>query len=296
MFNLLYEKSIQPNGTLLTNKQILYNLSRSITYMLNGLPKRPSINSLDKIPENVHFVTTNNMIQNIKYNLLVNESVQIVASNFHKWFKERQRLDNETLRVIFQIACACYAMSLSHMVHNNLHTANVFVETFAPEDITYIINDKPYTFMNIIHHAKIFSYSRSYVESIGNNNYLNSELCTDYSQCNEYIPTKDIVKLLGYILSAQNVGTICDILCVDNTYHNKLIEIYNEGSYLKHKGITLKSTDYSMFNSMDVIISKIASYLTQDEYGVLLSHPSSIPKENTYICNKNMFKSDGSLK
>jgi hypothetical protein len=299
MKNILLDKTKTPTGELLSGDQLTYNLLRNILYIINGLPDRPSINSIDKAPTQVNIKMTSQIAQTARCNLLVNDAVQIGTKSFRNWFQTRKRLNNETLRVIFQIMCACYAMNLSHMVHNDLHSGNIMVETFVPSNVTYIIDDKPYTFMNIIHKASVFDFDRSYVERLGYNDYID-KYCHSHNQCNYYESSnKDALKIFGYIfhhVSKAEQQIICDILCTYKNDYDILIDIYNNGWHLMYKNQPLQTFEYKRFNSMEGIIRKLSSYLSQDETGVLLSHPSSILKENTYICNKNMFNSDGSLK
>ena len=78
-------------------------------------------------------------------------------------------------KVLFQIASACYLLSLSKIKHGDLHIENVIIETIPDEKtFVYIINNKRYA-IKTKHIVYIYDFDRSYAISLGQNK-INSEV------------------------------------------------------------------------------------------------------------------------
>ena len=90
-------------------------------------------------------------------------------------------------------------MSLSKMMHNDLHFGNIFIEKLNEvETITYIINNKLYI-LNTQYKIYIYDFDRSFAVSLGNNVLL-EDYCHDYFTCNEFFENYDIVRSLCILI------------------------------------------------------------------------------------------------
>ena len=104
---------------------------------------------------------------------------------------------NDIWILLFQVATACYAMSLSHMVHNDLHLNNIMVEEAEyPTPTRYIIEDDVYDISSSLT-AKVFDFDRSYSEQTVPNVFVNAKTeCMKTGTCNRIMENYDIICLL----------------------------------------------------------------------------------------------------
>ena len=70
------------------------------------------------------------MLNNCKYNLILNESVPKNSLKFNKWcsnnYKSPDFIPN-LWAILFQISTACYVLQLTKTVHNDLHSGNIWI-------------------------------------------------------------------------------------------------------------------------------------------------------------------------
>jgi len=64
------------------------------------------------------------------------------------------------LSALFQLAVACYALSLSKTTHNDLHMNNIFIQKIPWTTATYVIDEISYTFRTD-NKVKVFDFNKS---------------------------------------------------------------------------------------------------------------------------------------
>jgi hypothetical protein len=279
---------------------------RSLVYQLYHIKNRPSIGDISPvIPESITEEMINNvMIEfgNWKYNLLINETYNKSTLSFDKWF--RSEIDStdiisfEVWHVILQICIGCYAMSLSKMVHNDLHSGNIMIETSdSYKEVTYVIDGNVYKFKTW-YKAMIYDYDRAYVDRFGVNNMLQG--LDKYSQTNEFIENKDVIKIFCYIYqnttNEQNRSVILTIICGNDPQLKKLLhETYTHPNpdfaslLIKRNNKPLHPREYAKFKSTDYIIGVLGKFRG-------ISHDRSGVTKNLFVCKSEYFDStDGKI-
>jgi serine/threonine protein kinase len=273
---------------------------------------------------NVHksMISTHDILNNIGYNVLLNEvtkdgtvtfndfpdkilgGVNIAGEPEYRWSQLLDKLPyQEVWCLIFQLIAAVYAMSLSGLCHNDLHLDNVYVEPCDEKIVTYIYEDQKFTFKTK-YIVKVFDFDRSYCKRFGNNDSILRKC--DQSQCNEYIPNLDAMKVMGglYRHMYENVEVrekILHMCSPDDQIKNekkqivfpkKLLQsVWEDNNFLKNPitkyGMT--SEDYEGFSSVFEILIEIG--IEAD----ICNSPLTAQPDNTYICNPDMFDINGKI-
>jgi hypothetical protein len=257
--------NILKNGSDINEKILNKNLTRNILFILNKKRKRPSILMETEINNKWDYV--NNINSNTQYNLIVNEVISKDTRTFSNILDNEMpngEILEETWKIIFQIVVACYTMSLSKMVHNDLHTSNIYVEKIQPTKITYIINNKSYTFITE-NKAMIYDFDRAYVESLGENIKVENEneLCTSNSQCNIFISNKDMMKFFSYVYKDSNKNMkkkIVNILGKNEESKKRINKVYNSdnGYWLRDDSENIWTDEiYKTFNTAEKILENV---------------------------------------
>jgi hypothetical protein len=176
----------------------------------------------------------------------------------------------ELISIFIGIVLGLKTLKRSSIVHNDLHTGNIFV----PRKITM---DVYQTF--------IYDYDRSYTKSLGNNPYLDSNFCDSdnlcsKANCNIYDEWLDFFKILGGIFNEIN-PTVRDIIfkvlteipnMPPNEHYRFITTIqlpflydnydkccwYYNASNINHD---VKSTMIKALVDYDAIINKLSSYI-----------------------------------
>ena len=183
------------NEFLFNENLVKNNLNRNISFIKPKIHhqtiKPPSIN-------NISFKHYDDPDKNFKYNFLLIEYA-LGAVTFTDWLSMKSSVTDfiiEFWNITFQLSAACYAMSLSKMIHNDLHARNVFIQSLG--ELTYykyIINDIP-MIIKTKYKVLIYDFDRSYVFSLGKNENLDENLCKKHSQCNTFIEKRDMLKVM----------------------------------------------------------------------------------------------------
>ena len=311
------------NNLLLMLKSALISspeekLLRSIFYMYKKIKNRPAIQTdlatnIDK--NNKKF----DIFKEIKYNFIITEMIEDKTITFERWLQintVKTILYGDVWVILFQIAIACYSMSLSLLVHNDLHFGNIWVLPLKkPVKIKYIINGVDYYFVTN-YKIQIYDFDRSYSPLFGDNilNKNSEYLCTHWANCNELFQSKDIFKVIvDLYLSIQNIEEkekLNIILAretkdieivktfINSTRINTDNKIENVGSFsIKPNGERMNTEDYMKISEMTDIISKICNYslgrikLTDED-------PYNLHKyeTRTFVCNPDMFDRFGRIK
>jgi hypothetical protein len=280
--------------------------------MSNNMRKTPAINlveddsidfysSIDSLELNTDLIVYTKPDINYRYSLLLLKNTE--GKTLRKWLSKKRDIINfeeELWNVIFQITAACYAMSLSKMIHNDLHAGNIFIQELDTiTDFLYNINDIP-ILIRTKYKVLIFDFDRSYVKKLGENQILNSEICSNTSQCNEFIENKDIVKIFCYITNFLQTNDLIDLLSTNPFIQNIINHFYNfknkkgiKRCFLQYKESTaVPSSFYDSVNSTLYILMEIyKNFLKKyDEEDMLL-----VDENNMYYCNYKMFDENGNI-
>jgi hypothetical protein len=288
------------NGHVLTENEIKPILNETIFNCLvqrcsKGRPsiKRPSAASFVSIPST------------LRYNMILNESIPPNTESFGKWISSKGRLSNSVIwPIMFQIAAACYAMSLSKMVHNDLHAGNLFIQELDEEKfLVYVINKKEYT-IKTKYKIMIFDFDRAYAESLGRNPLLVDSLCEGYQQCNLFIENKDFVKVCCYIiksygskpLNASFKTQLMNCITDDKTTSEALLYIYKDSCLFQlFKKINLSKTKiFDECHRMDDIVKKVFENIP-DKYESIDYVLENDDTNDIYVCDKQFFNNDGTI-
>jgi len=271
-------------------KNILnYNIKKCL---LNFCTSRKTINT--KL-ETSGAISPPNLL--ITYNMILNENMDLPnVRKYDSWFTNKLS-EKDLWETTFQIVAACYAMSLSKMVHNDLHLNNIFVKDLGEEvSSIYVVNGEFYV---ISSRWKIFFYDfdRSYVERLRDNPFINNDLCLRHSQCNIYIENKDVFKVLCHIVDKVKTEnkfisfTKKLLSCLADT-EDKIREIYQvlfQKGACKFKDIKELDAYLSNFNSTETIVENIGNNLPN------ISELTEIPDKNFYICDSTFFDENGEI-
>ena len=295
--HLLENRNI--NGT--TKRNGYWNLYGTTIALITGnvrnkITSNYNIKTLQEIQK---VITLNNVIDKFTYNILVNEVItpgtQILSDFiYNKGLVKQQKPNFEVWTVIFQALAACYAMSCSKMVHNDLHLGNIYVEPIKKTRFNYIYDNTLFTFeTNYI--VKVFDFDRSFVKRFGNNPYLSAQFCDMSSQCNRYIENIDALKILNGVYRMVNKSEKQNIIniCSNGTQNSKqLLKKIFSGSMLTYNNKALDTYKFNRFNSTIEIMKNISKHCDIENI-----YPNNYKPElqNTFVCNKNMFDNQGKI-
>jgi hypothetical protein len=195
----------------------------------------------------------------------------------------------------------CYAMAMSKMTHNDLHEGNTFiVDHGEPAKMTYIYGGVIYSF-DTQYKPLIFDFDRAYVKSEGPNPILDDDyLCDHASQCNEFVPNADMVKILCYLYKVtpsmrENIKRCLVKEGSDFTNHklNNVLSNSN-GCFFQEDddedAHSMSSEEYAKLNDPDTILNKWGVL-----YNLVGGDGDIIAGNTTFACNSNMFDDDGKL-
>ena len=285
-------------------QRLNYNILNCLVKKCN---ERPPINHnighkiseiLDPVKNSIRFdmLLTETKEGNVKYFDFINNVIipKIDTARNILW---------ETL---FQIVAACYAMSLSKMVHNDLHSNNIFIEDLGDEKtFLYVINDTPYI-LKTRYKVLIYDFDRGYVNRLGNNTLLHPNFdCRYNKQCNHFVDNKDILKIMCYVflpLIRSTSTTLPDLLNIllsslGPELDNEIFKMYTNisssfndcffGPYLN----TDQDTFFRQFYTSSEIVKNIGNNLP--EYTI--EDFSDIDTDKLYVCNSVFFNTNGEI-
>jgi len=281
-------------------------LFRSAVSLIKRRKQRPSINE-DASNYRTVFAEYDEIVENTTFTILLNEAVRNnsqsdKAVSFSHISTARFDV-TEKWSLLFQLMAAVYAMSLSGLTHNDLHTDNAWIEPCEEKDVSYVYGGQTFNFKTK-YVVKVFDFDRSYNKRLGENPYLDESLCDEASQCNKYIPNLDAMKVMGYIYYKQSIQVqqlLLDI-CAPNknefTINKKtfipqdLLKetwVYGRDLVDDNTGRGLTAEDYKGFSSVFYILKKIA------DLAGINSTPNSATRDNTYVCNPDIFDVNGRI-
>ena len=289
--------SVRSNPTITMDRETAgYLLERNLMFMKvnNRDYPRPSIN--DNLTKSLRGESP----KNYKVNFLINEAISKNTKSFFDWFKDYGILSELVLMAITQVLCACYAMSLSKMTHNDLHSGNVWV---SPKKINffYIIDNDNVVNIENGNFVMVYDFDRSYVKRLGPNLAIstNKAYCNKFSQCNEFIPNKDMIKFLCYVYSLCKKNSDKDMILsmITNdakTYRYLNNEVFPNGDCLlsDSKGKAIPLEVYKKCFSPKEMLLRVASMNSQGVIKRVYTRPNSY----IFTMKENYFNGDGSLK
>jgi len=239
-------------------------------------------------------------VNKYKFNLIITEPMSSPTATYASLIENMNGNDivAKVWEILFQIAVGCYAMSLSHMVHNDLHSSNVFAVNTPPTSMCYVVDDRIYVLENQTYLMKIFDFDRAFSEALGRNTLLDGKYCDDYSQCNTYIPNLDIIKIFCYVYrrtSDVSREQVLSVLCGDESakdqLHNLYVDLPNCWLQQSTTGKSYPVANYALFHDMSTIIRRLGARVSY-RYGKI---PLNVQKENIFICNATMFDNKGRI-
>lgn len=283
--------------TILDDKNIVQNLNRNIAYMTNKFKNRPAI-------DEITLISYRNILDEHKYNILLLEYVEPIT--FYNWIMENEytpKFNIELWNIVFQICVGCYSLSLSKILHNDMHMGNIFIKEF-PTEITslYYINGKP-IIIKSKYKPLIYDFDRAYTERLGENEFIKGK--ETYSLKNFYIENKDIIKVFCFIYNVLPMYRkyILDLVSKNKIGRDIIRESYNLSAphvkkicHLQFKcnehGIIepIPNEWYENFCNYEEIIEKIIKKLPP-----ISLDSEDIDKTNIFYCNKSYFYPNGSI-
>lgn len=277
----------------LSDTQAEYNFNIALQYLMtkDKKNKRPSTTELTNIPPQPPTIVNPNW----KISYVVTQAVPQGSLALEDWLlKDPSYYDFWV--AMFQSVSAIYAMQQVEMTHNDLHTANLWVEPIGKSTNTlYAYGNGCYSF-NTNFLVKVFDFDRSYSKKLGDNSRLH-RLCEPYAQCNLFSPKSDLLRLFCgtyYILETKGrielAKMIADILGpgINGLYKSedvvKIFTFDKEGlrcqAVTSIEGKTPKSMsqeEISRFPSVEYVLKTI---------GKIIDRPQlTVDADNVYVCN-----------
>jgi hypothetical protein len=279
-------------GELLNDEQVENILNANIKCLLEFCDDRNSINSIAE-PFNSIPPPDNN----IKYNMILNKNINNrTTMKYDTWLSINRNTmpDKDLWETVFQIVAACYAMSLSKLVHNDLHLNNMFIEDLGEEISNVYVIDKKFYVLNSRWKILVYDFDRSYAVRFGDNPVLN-KTCYKNGQCNTYIENKDIFKSLCYIINniEGRSGTFKTDLLHCLTSNSESFKELDEKLFgvgrcnFKNVSDMNQLENYlHTFNSSEMIVRNIGQHLPA------FTHTRF---DDVYLCDRIFFNDNGEI-
>jgi len=261
----------------------------SVTDVLNA---RFNSFSVDRANRMNHLVATQ---KNFGYGMIV--TAKSNGRPFSEFFKTEQvqqqgqpyiRPTRDTMLVLIQIISGLCAMTPFECAHNDLHMGNIFVNRKPKNELpfAYQYDSNIYTlnFDNKKYHAAIYDWDRAYCPHIGNNPIHTDLGCKQYMNCNEFIPKRDTLKILTYVMMEfirmkqpefTFTHKLLDIIWIKpegkRWFITNVLQAGNPYFLVKPNNTTMTSKDFSSMNGPYEILTKLLEYCNSE-------FPSSVTK------------------
>ena len=261
------------------DKNIKLILNRNINHIINGEDRLSITNNY------IEKLNTDEINKDYRFNIILNQQVPKPFKKFYTWLRD---VSDITLvwPVIFQIGVACYSMSLSKLVHNDLHSGNIFITELPSTQITiYYINNIKYT-INTKFKVYLYDFDRSYVKRFGENELLTKEFIDGRS--NYFIENLDIMKILCYVSRYFNISELISVKTDNKKLLNNIYDYDCFFTYFKANKIKYKKF-FKNYYDTETILKNIASKLPD------INYKGKYDKDNVYVCNKKNFNKDGEI-
>ncbi len=284
-------------------------LIRNSWWIGKGLSDRPSINNplvvKDK-SKSLEIQFYNDNRDKLEYNIIATAKTQ--GNTLAKWVKNHIEIDS-TLKTktldsvaevaLIQLVSGLAALELFKCAHNDLHTGNVFIDEFKEaKKVTYIYNGlkgaKSVFKINSNISALIYDWDRAYVNDLGDNN-INDYFCKDYSSCNEYVPSRDLLKVFCYILPSvtnkEYKNSILKSIFRMETGINYFKSNVNFDPFLKYvDSDEVLSSEWIIDNlySPNEILYNLLSIFNKNPY--IITNDNVIPENDVYDFTRENFR------
>lgn len=203
------------------------------------------------------------------------------------------------LVIYFQILVGCYALSLTHTTHNDLHAGNIFLEKYSdptddpenPNKITYVINDVIYI-LETEYLPLIYDFDRTFNERLGMNFLLNTTESRDTSQLNKFIPNKDMLKTSIYIYNKVKYmkNIIVEIFTENNK--EKIDSLLKWRPFFSDSEGIFPESWFATFGTPENILNNLINIMKKRN--IFKTHLGA-NKKNLYVMDKEMFSAKGQI-
>lgn len=228
-------------------------------------------------------------INKIKFNIILTETFDNIMS-FHDLLVSNYIQEINIFNILFQIFVACYSLSLSKGVHNDLHTGNIMIRPLdKPLNLVYFINKKKYI-IKVFYLVYIYDFDRAYVKKLGENKSL--YMYGNYSQNNELINNKDVIKLLCSVYKYTKNKLYLKCLTDKEQHLKNLIKLYSldKGcNFQLEKNKPVSSSFFNYYNDVYTILDKFSENLPE----ITIDKLSDI--HDIYVCDKEVFDKNGQI-
>jgi hypothetical protein len=297
----------RPSLTKTTNTSALLNDNNYFTNIPGGRIPRPIYNNLLNIIEQVKysFILTERVfmtpaIQTLEDFMNMPDGESITLGNFLRVLEHTQNNgSNDEIIVVtefanflfFQVVSACYALFLSGVNHNDLHTGNILVKKIPRRINEYHIDGVKYRIYTD-YTAMLYDFDRSTCSDFMG--HYNNEI--HYGNPNDLLkntlnPVKDIVKVFYYYFRrADHIlrQEICQDLAIPGQENN----VYNFFNTQPDQWLEQRVTEnqLNMFFAHPVtILRKLFERFSGANSNHIANHPNI--DVYTYICDHDVFNS-----
>jgi len=195
------------------------NLLRNMMFLVKHYEQRPAIHV------STNFQSTVRTFGAIRFHMLITEHVD--GMSLHTYCGDKSLDLNIMQEIMFQIAVGCYAMNLSKMVHNDMHSKNVLLP-LNTTPLSYCVEGTVYN-LTPKYLVKIFDFDHAYVER-----YKRNEI----TRRNELYNGLDMFYVIAYIChvykkNVQLTEYLINLVVKDPTedVKERVFNYYNNGRH-----------------------------------------------------------------
>lgn len=203
----------------------------------------------------------------------------------------------------FQIFSACYAMYLTGINHNDLHTSNMWIKKTEPHINEYHLGNKVYRVL-VDYKIMVYDFDRSYCESYNNLKPYNN-IYSQFSQDNPAVRNslflfKDILKVsLELYNDFKTTDEKNDFLGIlTSSTQNQLKILFStkkpngDINYWLEDYITKSQLNESNYNNIQTIFDEMYNRFQTFNNQRIIANPGV--REHIYVCKPSVFK-DGNI-
>jgi len=227
-------------------------------------------------------------------NLPLNKSITLIKFlTILRYHSNRDEILDYVYYLYFQIFSACYALYLTGVNHNDLHSGNIWIKKTEPHINEYHINNRVFRIL-VDYKVMIYDFDRSYCESYNMDKRYNN-INDNGDIINSLFLFKDILKasLTLYDLSPhdekENIIKILskDIKNLKETFDGPSEKRFDRDMRNINGYITKEELDESNFYPIEIILDNLYSkFINFNEKRI--KEISNI-RERIYVCNPKVF-------
>lgn len=291
--------------------------------LFSSLINNPVYFSVPNIPRSL-YTNMSIALNHAKYGFILTEGVDVGEVNTFKDFlnlplnktvtvrrftrllpkhANRAEILPYTYYLYFQIFSACYAMYLSGINHNDLHTSNMWIKKTEPHINEYHLGNKVYRIL-IDYKIMVYDFDRSYCESYNNLKPYNN-IYSQFSQDNPAVRNslflfKDILKVsLELYNDFKTIDEKNDFLGIlTSSTQNQLKRLFStkqpngDINYWLEDYITKSQLNESNYNNIQTIFDEMYNRFQTFNDQRLIANLGV--REHIYVCKPSVFK-DGNI-